>query len=107
MENEKLINYYTAATDQDALSIKKVKEIINQIPDEYLDNEMVIVAQMGQELRGIPISNLILDVEGKQLAIFNFILRNKLRQDALNTINSSDTSTENNNTDGQPENTNS
>lgn len=106
MKNEKLINYYTAANDQDALSIRKVKEIINQIPDEYLENEMVIVAQMGQELRGIPISNLILDIEGKQLAIFNFILRNKLRQDAITTANPTDTNVENN-TDVQPDNINS
>jgi hypothetical protein len=84
---EKLTNYYTAASDQDVLSIRKFKEIINQIPEEKLDFELVVVAKLGEDLRGIPVSNVILDEDGKQLTIFDFVLRNKLRIEALNAVN--------------------
>jgi hypothetical protein len=84
---EKLTNYYTAASDQDVLSIRKFKEIINQIPEEKLDFELVVVAKIGEDLRGIPVSNVILDEDGKQLTIFDFVLRNKLRIEALNAVN--------------------
>jgi hypothetical protein len=84
---EKLLNYYTAASDQDVLSIRKFKEIINQIPEEKLDFELVVVAKLGEDLRGIPVSNVILDEDGKQLTIFDFVLRNKLRIEALNAVN--------------------
>lgn len=84
---DKLKNYYTAASDQDILSVRKFKEILNEIPEEKLDNEIVIVTKMGNDLRGIPISNVIMDEDGKQLTIFDFILRNKLRLEALNAIN--------------------
>lgn len=83
MEKENLKNYYTAENDQQVLSIREMKEILNQIPEEMLDFEMVCVEKMNGELRGIPISNVILDVEGKQLTLFNFMLRQKLRIDAL------------------------
>lgn len=84
---EKLTNYYTAASDQDVLSIRKFKEIINAIPEEKLDFELVVVAKLGEDLRGIPVSNVILDEDGKQLTIFDFVLRNKLRIEALNAVN--------------------
>lgn len=84
---EKLTNYYTAASDQDVLSIRKFKEIINEIPEEKLDFELVVVAKLGEDLRGIPVSNVILDEDGKQLTIFDFVLRNKLRIEALNAVN--------------------
>lgn len=84
---DKLKNYYTAASDKDILSIRKFKEILNEIPEEKLDNEIVIVTKMGNDLRGIPISNVIMDEDGKQLTIFDFVLRNKLRLEALNAIN--------------------
>ena len=82
---EKLRNYYTAVDDQEVLTIAKLKEIINQVPEEELGFEVVCVDKIGEELRGIPVSNVILDVEGKQFTLFNFILRNRLRIDALNT----------------------
>ena len=81
---EKLRNYYTAVDDQEVLTIAKLKEIINQVPEEELGFEVVCVDKMGEELRGIPVSNVILDVDGKQLTFFNFILRNRLRIDAMN-----------------------
>jgi hypothetical protein len=84
---ENLKNYYTAASDQDVLTVKMLKEIINQIPEEQLDFELVVVDKIGEDLRGIPVSNVILDEEGKQLTIFNFLLRNKLRIEALNAVN--------------------
>ena len=94
---EKLTNYYTAASDQDVLSIRKFKEIINQIPEEKLDFELVVVAKLGEDLRGIPVSNVILDEDGKQLTIFDFVLRNKLRIEALNAVNNAAQNTQNNN----------
>jgi hypothetical protein len=81
---ENLRNYYTALDDQEVLTIAKLKEIINQIPEEELGFEVVCVDKIGEELRGIPVSNVILDVEGKQFTLFNFILRNRLRADAMN-----------------------
>jgi hypothetical protein len=84
---ENLKNYYTAASDQDVLTVRMLKDIINQIPEEQLDFEMVVVDKIGEDLRGIPVSNVILDEEGKQLTIFNFLLRNRLRIEALNAVN--------------------
>lgn len=84
---EKLTNYYTAASDQDILSVRKFKEIINQIPEDKLDFELVVVAKVNDDLRGIPVSNVILDDDGKQLTIFDFVLRNRLRIEALNALN--------------------
>lgn len=84
---EKLTNYYTATSDQDVLTVAKFKEIINQIPDDKLDFELVVVAKVGEDLRGIPVSNVILDEDGKQLTIFDFVLRNRLRIEALNALN--------------------
>jgi hypothetical protein len=95
---EKLLNYYTAASDQDVLSIRKFKEIINQIPEEKLDFELVVVAKLGEDLRGIPVSNVILDEDGKQLTIFDFVLRNKLRIEALNAVNNAASENTQNNT---------
>lgn len=83
---ENLKNYYTAASDQDILTVKMLKDIINQIPEEQLDFELVVVDKIGEDLRGIPVSNVILDEEGKQLTIFNFLLRNRLRIEALNAV---------------------
>lgn len=80
---EKIKNYYTAESDKEALSIRQLKEILNQIPEDQLDFEVVMVAKIKEELRGIPISNVILDDDGKQLTIFNFILRQQLRDEAL------------------------
>lgn len=91
---DKLKNYYTAASDQDILSIRKFKEILNEVPEEKLDNEIVIVTKMGNDLRGIPISNVIMDEDGKQLTIFDFVLRNKLRLEALNAINAANATSE-------------
>lgn len=85
---EKLTNFYTAASDQDVLTLKKFKEIINQIPEDKLDFELVVVSKVGDDLRGIPVSNVILDEDGKQLTIFDFVLRNRLRIEALNALNS-------------------
>lgn len=82
---EKLKNFYTAEDDQQALTVAQLKEIINQIPEEELGFEVVCVDKIDNELRGIPVSNVIMDVEGKQLTFFNFILRNKLRLEALKT----------------------
>lgn len=101
---EKLVNYYTAASDQEVLTIRKFKEIINQIPEEKLDFELVVVAKVQEDLKGIPISNVILDEDGKQLTIFDFILRNRLRIEALNLVNNSNQNTENNNTNVEKEN---
>jgi hypothetical protein len=84
---EKLTNFYTAASDQDALSVRKFKEIINEIPEDKLDFELVVVAKIGEDLRGIPVSNVIMDEDGKQLTIFDFVLRNRLRIEALNALN--------------------
>lgn len=81
---EKLRNYYTAQNDQEALTVAQLKELINQIPEEELNFEVVCVDKIGEELRGVPVSNVILDVDGKQLTFFNFILRNRLRVDAMN-----------------------
>lgn len=94
---EKLTNYYTAASDQDVLTLKKFKDIINQIPEDKLDFELVVVSKVGDDLRGIPVSNVILDEEGKQLTIFDFVLRNRLRIEALNALNNQQTTTENSN----------
>lgn len=101
---EKLVNYYTAASDQEVLTIRKFKEIINQIPEEKLDFELVVVAKVQEDLKGIPISNVILDEDGKQLTIFDFILRNRLRIEALNLVNNSNQNPENNNTNVEKEN---
>jgi hypothetical protein len=90
---ENLKNYYTAASDQDVLTVKMLKEIINQIPEEQLDFELVVVDKIGEDLRGIPVSNVILDEEGKQLTIFNFLLRNKLRIEALSAVNNASNAT--------------
>lgn len=90
---ENLKNYYTAASDQDVLTVKMLKEIINQIPEEQLDFELVVVDKIGEDLRGIPVSNVILDEEGKQLTIFNFLLRNKLRIEALNAVSTATNTT--------------
>lgn len=87
---EKLTNYYTAASDQDVLSLRKFKEIINQIPEDKLDFEVVVVAKIKDDLRGIPVSNVILDEDGKQLTIFDFVLRNRLRIEALNALNNTE-----------------
>ncbi len=95
---EKLLNYYTAASDQDVLSIRKFKEIINQIPEDKLDFELVVEAKLGEDLRGIPVSNVILDEDGKQLTIFDFVLRNKLRIEALNAVNNAASENTQNNT---------
>jgi hypothetical protein len=84
---ENLKNYYTAASDQDVLTIKILKEIVNQIPEDQMDFEFVVVDKIGEDLRGIPVSNVILDEEGKQLTVFNFLLRNRLRIEALNAVN--------------------
>lgn len=81
---EKLKNYYTAQNDQEVLTVRQMIEIANQIPEEHRDFEVVCVDKIGEELRGIPVSNIILDVDGKQLTFFNFILRNRLRVDAMN-----------------------
>lgn len=83
MENEKIINYYTAESDKDALTLRMFKDIINRIPEEFLEFEMVTVAKIKDELRGIPVSNVILDQDGRQLTIFNFMLRQQLRDEAL------------------------
>jgi hypothetical protein len=90
---ENLKNYYTAASDQDVLTIKILKEIVNQIPEDQMDFEFVVVDKIGEDLRGIPVSNVILDEEGKQLTIFNFLLRNKLRIEALNAVNNASNAT--------------
>lgn len=90
---ENLKNYYTAASDQDVLTVKMLKEIINQIPEEQSDFELVVVDKIGEDLRGIPVSNVILDEEGKQLTIFNFLLRNKLRIEALNAVSAATNTT--------------
>ena len=81
---EKLRNYYTAENDQQALTVSQLIEIVNQIPEEEREFEVVCVDKISEELRGIPVSNVILDVDGKQLTFFNFILRNRLRVDAMN-----------------------
>ena len=81
---EKLRNYYTAENDQQALTVSQLIEIVNQIPEEEREFEVVCVDKIGEELRGIPVSNVILDVDGKQLTFFNFILRNRVRVDAMN-----------------------
>lgn len=83
---ENLKNYYTAVSDQDVLTVKMLEDIIKQIPEDQKDFELVVVDKIGQDLRGIPVSNVILDEEGKQLTIFNFLLRNKLRIEALNAV---------------------
>jgi len=93
MNMENLKNYYTATSDKEILSIRKVKEIINQIPEDQLDFEMVVVEKLKEELRGIPISNVVLDIDGKQLAIFNFILRNELRAIAASNVDPVDQDT--------------
>lgn len=98
---EKLTNYYTATSDQDVLTVAKFKEIINQIPDDKLDFELVVVAKVGEDLRGIPVSNVILDEDGKQLTIFDFVLRNRLRIEALNALNNT-TQEEKTDTDNTP-----
>ena len=54
-----------------------LKDIVNQIPEDQMDFEFVIVDKIGEDLRGIPVSNVILDEEGKQLTVFNFLLRNR------------------------------
>jgi hypothetical protein len=104
---ENLKNYYTAASDQDVLTVRMLKDIINQIPEGQLDFEMVVVDKIGEDLRGIPVSNVILDEEGKQLTIFNFLLRNRLRIEALNAVNNAtnaaaDTATTPEGTNTQP-----
>lgn len=83
MEKEKIKNYYTAIDDKQALSVRQLKEILNEVPEDQLDFEVVMVAKIKEELRGIPISNVILDDDGKQLTIFNFLLRQQLRDEAL------------------------
>lgn len=80
---EKVKNYYTAESDKQALSVRQLIEILAQVPEEHRDFEVVMVAKIKEELRGIPISNVILDEEGKQLTIFNFLLRQQLRDEAL------------------------
>jgi hypothetical protein len=90
---ENLKNYYTAASDQDVLTIKILKEIVNQIPEDQMDFEFVVVDKIGEDLRGIPVSNVILDEEGKQLTVFNFLLRNRLRIEALNAVNNATNTT--------------
>jgi hypothetical protein len=90
---ENLKNYYTAASDQDVLTIKILKEIVNQIPEDQMDFEFVVVDKIGEDLRGIPVSNVILDEEGKQLTVFNFLLRNRLRIEALNAVNNTTNTT--------------
>jgi len=96
---EKLLNYYTAASDQDVLSIRKLKEIINEIPEDRLDFEVVVVAKIKEDLRGIPVSNVILDEDGKQLTIFDFVLRNRLRIEALNAVNNASNQNNDQNTE--------
>jgi hypothetical protein len=105
---ENLKNYYTAASDQDVLTIKMLKDIVNQIPEDQMDFEFVIVDKIGEDLRGIPVSNVILDEEGKQLTVFNFLLRNRLRIEALNAVsNTTNTTPEEANTTPEETNTQS
>lgn len=80
---ENINNLYTAENDQQALTVAQLKEILNQVPEDQLDFEVVCVDKINEELRGIPVSNVIVDVQGKQLTLFNFILRNKLRIEAI------------------------
>lgn len=80
---ENLKTFYTAENDQQALTISQLKDILNQVPEENLEFEVVCVDKINDELRGIPVSNVIMDVEGKQLTFFNFILRNKLRIESI------------------------
>lgn len=101
---EKLLNYYTAASDQDVLSIRRLKEIINEIPEDKLDFEVVVVAKIKEDLRGIPVSNVILDEDGKQLTIFDFVLRNRLRIEALNAVNNATNQNTDQNTEGENDN---
>jgi hypothetical protein len=101
---EKLLNYYTAASDQDVLSIRRLKEIINEIPEDKLDFEVVVVAKIKEDLRGIPVSNVILDEDGKQLTIFDFVLRNRLRIEALNAVNNATNQNADQNTEGENDN---
>ncbi len=101
---EKLLNYYTAASDQDVLSIRRLKEIINEIPEDKLDFEVVVVAKIKEDLRGIPVSNVILDEDGKKLTIFDFVLRNRLRIEALNAVNNATNQNADQNTEGENDN---
>ncbi len=82
---EKLKNFYTATSDKDVLTLGMLKKIMNELPEDQLEFECVVVDQIGTELRGIPVSNVILDEEGKQLTIFNFMLRNKLKAETHTT----------------------
>lgn len=80
---ENINNLYTAENDQQVLTVAQLKEILNQVPEDQLNFEVVCVDKINEELRGIPVSNVIVDVQGKQLTLFNFILRNKLRIEAI------------------------
>lgn len=80
--NQNPENLYTAVDDKSVLTLRVVKDILNKLPEDQLDFEMVVVEKLNTELRGIPVSNIILDTQGKQLTIFNFLLRNQLRVEA-------------------------
>lgn len=80
--NQNPENLYTAVDDKSVLTLKMVKDLLNKLPEDQLDFELVVVEKLNTELRGIPVSNIILDTQGKQMTIFNFLLRNQLRLEA-------------------------
>ena len=80
--NQNPENLYTAVDDKSVLTLKSLKDILNKLPEDQLNFEMVVVEKLNNELRGIPVSNVILDTQGKQMTIFNFLLRNQLHIEA-------------------------